>query len=210
MEMHFLPDVWVTCDDCKGRRYNRETLAVEYRGKTIADILEMEVSEARAFFENHRRVATPLQLLQDVGLGYMNLGQSATTLSGGEAQRIKLARELGRRVRGKVLYLLDEPTTGLHFDDVVRLMEVLHRLVDHGHTVVVIEHNLDVIKGADWIIDLGPEGGDGGGEVIAAGTPEDVASHPTSWTGRILAGELQPGSGRERGRAGESNAESGS
>ncbi|NRA96914.1 MAG: excinuclease ABC subunit UvrA, partial [Planctomycetes bacterium] len=210
VEMHFLPDVWVTCDDCKGRRYNRETLAVEYRGKTIADILEMEVSEARAFFENHRRVATPLQLLQDVGLGYMNLGQSATTLSGGEAQRIKLARELGRRVRGKVLYLLDEPTTGLHFDDVVRLMEVLHRLVDHGHTVVVIEHNLDVIKGADWIIDLGPEGGDGGGEVIAAGTPEDVASHPTSWTGRILAGELQPGSGRERGRAGESNAESGS
>ena len=200
MEMHFLPDVWVTCEDCKGRRYNTETLAVEYRGKTIADILDMEVSEALTFFENHRRVVTPLQLLQDVGLGYMSLGQSATTLSGGEAQRIKLARELGRRVKGEVLYLLDEPTTGLHFDDIARLMEVLHRLVDQGHTVVVIEHNIDVIKGADWIIDLGPEGGAGGGEVVVAGTPEDVASHGASWTGKVLANESNPGSESDRKR----------
>ena len=200
VEMHFLPDVWVTCEDCKGRRYNTETLAVEYRGKTIADILDMEVSEALTFFENHRRVVTPLQLLQDVGLGYMSLGQSATTLSGGEAQRIKLARELGRRVKGEVLYLLDEPTTGLHFDDIARLMEVLHRLVDQGHTVVVIEHNIDVIKGADWIIDLGPEGGAGGGEVVVAGTPEDVASHGASWTGKVLANESNPGSESDRKR----------
>jgi len=192
-EMHFLPDVWVTCDECRGRRYNRETLAVEYRGKTIADILEMEVTEALEFFENHRRVASPLRLLQDVGLGYMNLGQSATTLSGGEAQRIKLARELGRRAKGSALYVLDEPTTGLHFDDVAKLVDVLHRLTDKGHTVVVIEHNLDVIKSADWVIDLGPEGGAGGGQVIAAGTPEQVASEAASFTGAFLARELAAG-----------------
>ncbi|MAG55133.1 MAG: excinuclease ABC subunit A [Planctomycetes bacterium] len=190
VEMHFLPDVWVLCDDCRGRRYNRETLAVEYRGKTIADILEMEVSEAVEFFQNHRRVAKPLQLLQDVGLGYMKLGQSATTLSGGEAQRIKLARELGRRVKGQVLYLLDEPTTGLHFDDVAKLVQVLHRLVDQGHTVVVIEHNLDVIKSADHVLDIGPEGGAGGGRLVAEGTPEAIAKCRGSWTGRFLRREL--------------------
>jgi excinuclease ABC subunit A len=185
--MHFLPDVWVECEECRGRRYNRETLAVEYRGKTIADILEMEVKDAREFFVNHTSVSRPLALLDDVGLGYMKLGQSATTLSGGEAQRVKLARELGRRVQGRILYLLDEPTTGLHFDDVARLVHVLHRLVDQGHTAVVIEHNLDVIESADWIIDLGPEGGDGGGSIVVQGPPEVVAKCSASHTGRFLA-----------------------
>jgi excinuclease ABC subunit A len=186
VEMHFLPDVWVTCETCRGSRFNRQTLEVEYRGKSIADMLEMEVSEAREFFANHKRVARSLALLDDVGLGYMKLGQASTTLSGGEAQRIKLARELSARAPGKTLYLLDEPTTGLHFEDVSRLVQVLHRLVDAGHTVVVIEHNEDLIWSADWIIDLGPEGGAGGGEVVFAGTPEQLVAEPASHTGRHL------------------------
>ncbi len=190
IEMHFLPDVWITCEACRGRRYNPETLAVEYKGKSIADVLDMEVKEARAFFANHRRIAGPLQLLEDVGLGYLELGRPATTLSGGEAQRIKLARELARRSHGRTLYLLDEPTTGLHFDDVAKLVGVLQRLVDAGNSVVLIEHNLDVIKASDWVIDLGPEGGTGGGEVVSVGTPEDVAAEPRSHTGRFLAKEL--------------------
>ena len=192
VEMHFLPDVWVECDECRGRRYNRETLTVEYRGKTIADILEMEVSEAVTFFENHARIHGPLKLLEDVGLGYMQLGQSATTLSGGEAQRVKLARELGRRTRGPVLYILDEPTTGLHFEDVSKLVEVLQRLVDLGHTVVVIEHNLDVILSADHIIDMGPEGGAGGGRIVAQGTPREVSRVRGSHTGAVLKPLMKP------------------
>ncbi len=187
VEMHFLPDVWVVCDACRGRRYNSETLAVEYKGKTISDVLSMEVAEAVAFFANHRRVAGPLQLLQDVGLGYLELGQSATTLSGGEAQRIKLARELSKRSSGRTLYLLDEPTTGLHMDDVAKLVAVLRRLVAAGNTVLVIEHNLDVIRACDHVIDLGPEGGDAGGRVVAVGTPEEIARVPESHTGRFLA-----------------------
>jgi excinuclease ABC subunit A len=193
VEMHFLPDVWITCEVCKGRRYDRETLAVEYRGRNVADILDMEVSEAVSFFANHRPVAEPLALLDAVGLGYLKLGQPATTLSGGEAQRIKLARELARRSRGEVLYLLDEPTSGLHLDDVEKLVRVLQRLVDQGHSVVVIEHNLEVIKTADWVIDLGPEGGDGGGRIIAAGTPEEVAASAHSFTGAVLAPVLARG-----------------
>ena len=191
VEMHFLPDVWITCETCGGRRFNRQTLEVRYRGRTIADMLEMEVSEALPFFANHSAVRRRLQLLEDVGLGYMKLGQASTTLSGGEAQRIKLARELSLRVRGKALYLLDEPTTGLHFDDVARLVSVLHRLVDAGHTVVVIEHNEDVLKSADWIIDLGPEGGTGGGRIVAEGPPEAIARCSGSHTGRHLARLLE-------------------
>ncbi|MBE3595210.1 MAG: excinuclease ABC subunit UvrA [Candidatus Carbobacillus altaicus] len=187
IEMHFLPDVYVTCSACKGRRYNRETLEVRYKGKTIADVLDMTVEEARAFFEPIPRIARKLEMLEDVGLGYIRLGQSATTLSGGEAQRVKLATELARRATGRTLYILDEPTTGLHTEDVRRLLEVLHRLVDAGNTVLVIEHHLDVIKTADYIIDLGPEGGDGGGTVVATGTPEEVAAEPRSYTGRYLA-----------------------
>jgi len=187
IEMHFLPDVYVPCDVCRGKRYNRETLEVRYRGKNIADVLEMTVAEALQLLGNVPSVRQKLETLRDVGLDYIQLGQPATTLSGGEAQRVKLAKELGRKATGKTLYILDEPTTGLHFADTERLLEVLNRLVDAGNTVVVIEHNLDVIKAADYVIDLGPEGGDRGGRVIAAGTPEDVARVPASYTGRFLA-----------------------
>jgi len=187
IEMHFLPDVYVPCDVCRGRRYNRETLEVFYRGRTIADVLEMTVDEALEFFDAVPSIRQKLQTLSDVGLGYIHLGQSATTLSGGEAQRVKLATELSRRDTGSTLYILDEPTTGLHFEDVRMLLDVLHRLVERGNTVVVIEHNLEVIKTADWIVDLGPEGGNGGGAVVAEGTPEQVAANPVSHTGRFLA-----------------------
>jgi len=191
VEMHFLPDVFVTCDSCQGGRYNRETLEIRWRGKTIADVLDMTVEDAVSFFDAHPAVHRMLDCLSDVGLGYLQLGQKATTLSGGEAQRIKLARELGVRQQGKVLYVLDEPTTGLHMADVDRLMHVLNRLADRGHALIVIEHNLDVIRSADWLIDLGPEGGDGGGEVVAAGTPEQVAKCRASHTGEVLRGLTQ-------------------
>jgi excinuclease ABC subunit A len=184
--MHFLPDVYVQCEVCKGRRYNRETLDVRYRGKSIADVLELTVADALDFFETQPRIRAKLEILNDVGLGYIHLGQSATTLSGGEAQRVKLAAELSKRDTGRTLYILDEPTTGLHFEDVRLLLEVLHRLVDKGNTVVVIEHNLDVVKTADWVIDLGPEGGEDGGWLVAAGAPEDVAGVEESYTGRFL------------------------
>jgi excinuclease ABC subunit A len=187
VEMHFLPDIFVPCDVCHGKRYNRETLEVRYKGKTIHEILQMTVEQAREFFDPVPVVARKLQTLMDVGLSYITLGQSATTLSGGEAQRVKLALELSKRDTGRTLYILDEPTTGLHFADIEMLLTVLHRLRDHGNTVVVIEHNLDVIKTADWVIDLGPEGGDGGGRIIAAGTPEDVAAVEGSYTGHYLA-----------------------
>jgi excinuclease ABC subunit A len=187
IEMHFLPDVFVTCEECGGRRYNRETLEITYKGRTIADVLDMTVEEALAFMENVASVRRPLRTLHDVGLDYLHLGQSATTLSGGEAQRIKLAKELSRKSTGRTLYLLDEPTTGLHFADVEKLLDVLNRLVDRGNTVVVIEHHPDVIKQADFVIDLGPEGGEKGGEIVVSGTPEDVAQHPMSHTGRALA-----------------------
>ena len=186
IEMHFLPDVYVPCEVCKGRRYNRETLEVRYKGRSIADVLDLTVEDALGFFANQRRIADKLELLNDVGLGYIHLGQAATTLSGGEAQRVKLATELAKRDTGRTLYILDEPTTGLHFEDVRLLLDVLHRLVDKGNTIVVIEHNLDVIKTADWIIDLGPEGGERGGELVAAGTPEEVAEAEASYTGRFL------------------------
>jgi len=186
IEMHFLPDVYVTCDVCKGKRYNRETLEVLFRGKSIADVLDMTVEEALDFFKAVPRVREPLALLHRVGLDYIHVGQQATTLSGGEAQRVKLAKELSKRATGRTLYILDEPTTGLHFHDVAKLLEVLHELVETGNTVVVIEHNLEVIKTADWIIDLGPEGGDGGGEIVAAGTPEDVVREKRSYTGAFL------------------------
>jgi excinuclease ABC subunit A len=186
IEMHFLPDVYVTCDVCKGKRYNRETLEILFRGKSIADVLDMTVEEALEFFKAVPRVREPLKLLHRVGLDYVHVGQQATTLSGGEAQRIKLAKELSKRATGRTLYILDEPTTGLHFHDVAKLLDVLHELVETGNTVVVIEHNLEVIKTADWIIDLGPEGGDGGGEIVAAGAPEDVARTPVSYTGAFL------------------------
>lgn len=190
IEMHFLPDVYVKCDACQGRRYNRDTLEVKYAGASIADVLDMTVSEAARFFENVPAIRDKLVTLEEVGLGYIRLGQSATTLSGGEAQRIKLSKELSRRATGRTVYILDEPTTGLHFEDVRRLLEVLQRLVDQGNTVIVIEHNLDVIKSADYVIDLGPEGGDGGGEIVATGTPEEVAKNPASHTGRFLAREM--------------------
>ena len=186
VEMHFLPPVYVTCDVCKGKRYNRETLDILYKGKSIADVLDMTVDEAYEFFEHIPPIRRKLQILKDVGLGYIKIGQPAPTLSGGEAQRIKLARELAKRERGRTLYLLDEPTTGLHMDDIRKLIDVLQRLVDRGNTVVVIEHNLDVIKCADWIIDLGPEGGEGGGRVVAVGPPEDIAENPRSYTGMFL------------------------
>jgi excinuclease ABC subunit A len=186
IEMHFLPDVYVPCEVCKGKRYNRETLEVRYKGRNIADVLDLTVADALEFFDAQRRIAEKLELLNDVGLGYIHLGQSATTLSGGEAQRVKLATELAKRDTGRTLYILDEPTTGLHFEDVRLLLEVLHRLVDKGNSVIVIEHNLDVIKTADWIIDLGPEGGEGGGRVVAEGPPEVVARVPESHTGRFL------------------------
>ncbi|MEX2325589.1 MAG: excinuclease ABC subunit UvrA, partial [Gemmatimonadaceae bacterium] len=186
IEMHFLPDVYVPCDVCKGKRYNRETLEVRFRGASISDVLELTVEDALAMFENQPRIRQKLQTLTDVGLGYIHLGQSATTLSGGEAQRVKLATELSKRDTGRTFYILDEPTTGLHFEDVRMLLHVLHRLVDRGNTVLVIEHNLDVIKTADWIIDLGPEGGLRGGSVVAAGTPEAVARVAGSYTGQYL------------------------
>jgi excinuclease ABC subunit A len=186
IEMHFLPDVYVPCEVCKGRRYNRETLEVRYKGRSIADVLDLTVADALDFFSNQRRIAEKLELLNDVGLGYIHLGQAATTLSGGEAQRVKLATELAKRDTGRTLYILDEPTTGLHFEDVRLLLEVLHRLVDKGNSVVVIEHNLDVIKTADWIVDLGPEGGERGGKVVAEGTPEEVAAVEGSHTGYFL------------------------
>jgi excinuclease ABC subunit A len=199
IEMHFLPDVYVTCDVCHGKRYNRETLDVTFKGKSIADVLDMTVEEAADFFAAVPAVRDKMETLKKVGLGYIHVGQQATTLSGGEAQRIKLAKELSRKATGKTLYILDEPTTGLHFHDVAKLLEVLHELVDQGNTVVVIEHNLEVIKTADWILDLGPEGGDGGGELVAAGTPEDVVAEPRSYTGRFLKEllERRPG-GRKR------------
>ena len=192
IEMHFLADVWVTCKDCGGKRYNRETLQVKYKGKTIADVLDMDVQEALTFFEAHPKINRVLQTLYDVGLEYIKLGQSALTFSGGEAQRIKLAKELAKRATGKTVYILDEPTTGLHFADIQKLLEVLHRLVDQGNTVVVIEHNLDVIKTADYLIDLGPEGGDGGGLLVAQGTPEEVAAVSESHTGRFLQKVVTP------------------
>jgi excinuclease ABC subunit A len=185
--MHFLADIYVPCDVCRGARYNRETLEVHYKGQTIAEVLDMTVEQAREFFDPVPVVAQKLQTLVDVGLGYICLGQNATTLSGGEAQRVKLARELSKRDTGKTLYILDEPTTGLHFYDIEQLLKVLHRFRDHGNTVVVIEHNLDVIKTADWIIDLGPEGGDRGGEIVASGTPEDVTQVAASYTGQYLS-----------------------
>jgi excinuclease ABC subunit A len=192
VEMHFLPDVYVPCDVCRGKRYNRETLEIRYKGKNIHEVLELTVEDALAFFQNVPVVAKKLQTLMDVGLSYIHLGQNATTLSGGEAQRVKLAKELSKRDTGNTLYILDEPTTGLHFHDIEQLLGVLHRLRDRGNTVVVIEHNLDVIKTADWIIDLGPEGGDGGGEIIATGTPEDVAANERSFTGQYLRPLLEP------------------
>jgi excinuclease ABC subunit A len=192
IEMHFLPDVYVRCDVCKGQRYNRETLDIKFRDKSIAEVLALTVDEAVPYFSAQTRIHDRLRILQQVGLGYIALGQQATTLSGGEAQRIKLSKELARRATGRTLYILDEPTTGLHFEDVRKLLEVLHALVDQGNTVVVIEHNLEVIKTADWILDLGPEGGDGGGRIVATGTPEDIAADPDSYTGRFLAPLLMP------------------
>lgn len=186
IEMHFLPDVFVTCDTCKGARYNRETLDIKFRGKSIADVLAMSVDEALEYFSAQPRIKDRLVILQKVGLGYMTLGQQATTLSGGEAQRVKLSKELARRATGRTLYILDEPTTGLHTEDVGKLLEVLHALVDQGNTVVVIEHNLEVIKTADWIVDVGPEGGDGGGQIIAEGTPEEIVACKNSYTGKFL------------------------
>ena len=191
IEMHFLPDVYVTCEQCKGRRYNRETLEIAYRGASIGDVLDLTVDQAKPLLENFPRVATKLATLQDVGLGYIKLGQSATTLSGGEAQRVKLSRELSRRGTGRTLYILDEPTTGLHFEDTRRLLDVLDKLVGQGNTVVVIEHQLDVIKVADHIIDLGPEGGDAGGWIVAEGTPEEVACIEASETGKYLKPVLE-------------------
>jgi excinuclease ABC subunit A len=187
IEMHFLPDIYVTCDVCNGRRYNRETLEILFKGKSISDVLDMTVDEAHDFFKAVPTVREKMATLRRVGLGYVKVGQQATTLSGGEAQRVKLSKELSRRATGKTLYILDEPTTGLHFEDVRKLLEVLHELADAGNTVVVIEHNLDVVKTADWILDFGPEGGDGGGKIVAFGTPESVAAEPASWTGRYLA-----------------------
>ena len=186
IEMHFLPDVYVTCDVCHGKRYNRETLEVLFKGKSIADVLDMTVEEGAEFFAAVPAVRDKLQTLAKVGLGYIHVGQQANTLSGGEAQRIKLAKELSRKATGRTLYILDEPTTGLHFHDVAKLLEVLHELVDQGNTVVVIEHNLEVIKTADWVIDLGPHGGDGGGEIVAVGRPEDIVEVERSYTGQFL------------------------
>ena len=186
IEMHFLPDIFVPCDVCKGKRYNRETLEVTYKGKNISDVLDMNIEEAITFFENHESIRRKLETLYDVGLGYMKLGQASTTLSGGEAQRVKLATELSRRATGKTLYVLDEPTTGLHMADVDKLIGVLQRLTETGNSVLVIEHNLDVIKVADYLIDLGPEGGDKGGEIVCEGTPEEVAACAKSYTGQFL------------------------
>jgi excinuclease ABC subunit A len=190
VKMQFLPDVYVPCDECGGTRYNLDTLRIRFKGKNIADVLEMTVSEAYEFFSNIPHIREKLRVLLDVGLGYIKLGQSATTLSGGEAQRVRLARELGKASRGGTVYILDEPTTGLHFVDIERLLDVLNRLIDRGNTVIVIEHNMEVIKSADYIIDLGPEGGEEGGEVVATGTPEEVANNELSYTGRFLKDKL--------------------
>ena len=190
IEMNFLPDVMVPCEVCHGKRYNRETLEVRYKGKSIADILDMTINMAVEFFENVPTILNKIKVLQDVGLGYLKLGQPSTTISGGESQRVKLATELAKRDTGKTLYILDEPTTGLHFEDIRVLMGVLNRLVDKGNTVIVIEHNMDVIKQADWIIDIGPEGGRGGGMIVAQGTPEQVAASGKGYTSRFLAEEL--------------------
>jgi excinuclease ABC subunit A len=200
IEMHFLADVYVKCEECDGRRFNDATLRVDYKGKSIADVLDLTVAEAAELFSAHPKIAGPLGLLTDVGLDYLHLGQPSPTLSGGEAQRIKLARELSKRATGHTLYLLDEPTTGLHFDDVRKLLGVLSRLVEAGNTIIVIEHNLDVIKSADWIVDLGPEGGPDGGRIVAQGTPERVARVEASHTGRYLAKLLRAKSKRPRAR----------
>ena len=189
--MHFLPDVYVPCEVCKGTRYNKETLEVKYKGKSIADVLDMTVEEALEFFTYVPKIKQKMQTLYDVGLGYIKLGQPSTTLSGGEAQRVKLATELSKKATGKTLYILDEPTTGLHMDDVHRLVDILQRLVDTGNTVVVIEHNMDFIKTADYIIDLGPEGGEAGGEIIAVGTPEKICKNDLSYTGKYLKKYLE-------------------
>jgi excinuclease ABC subunit A len=193
--MHFLPDVYVTCETCKGARYNRETLEIKFKGKSIADVLDMTVEEAQGFFTAVPSIRTKMDALVRVGLHYIKVGQQATTLSGGEAQRVKLSKELARQSTGRTLYILDEPTTGLHFEDVRKLLEVLHELVDQGNSVVVIEHNLDVVKTADYVIDIGPEGGDGGGQIVATGTPEQVAKIAESHTGRYLAEMLKPKGG---------------
>ena len=198
IEMHFLPDVYVPCEQCHGKRYNRETLDIRFKGKTIADVLDMSIEEAVEFFAHIPKIKRRIQALHDVGLDYMKLGQPATTLSGGEAQRVKLASELSKVATGKTLYILDEPTTGLHFADIQRLLEVLQRLVDQGNSVVVIEHNLDVIKTADRIIDMGPEGGEEGGRLIGAGTPEEIAATPESYTGHFLAGIVEPKARKRR------------
>jgi excinuclease ABC subunit A len=197
VEMHFLPDVYVACDVCHGKRYNRETLEIHYKGRGISEVLDMTVEAAHEFFASVPSIARKLATLLEVGLGYIKLGQSATTLSGGEAQRVKLSLELSKRDTGRTLFILDEPTTGLHFHDIDLLLKVLNRLRDHGNTVVVIEHNLDVIKTADWVIDLGPEGGDGGGRVIAEGTPEDVVRVAASFTGRYLKALVAPAAGKQ-------------
>jgi excinuclease ABC subunit A len=186
IEMHFLPDIYVMCESCAGRRYNRETLEVKYKGVSIADVLDMTVTQAAEFLQHVPKIKQKLETLRDVGLGYIGLGQSATTLSGGEAQRVKLSKELAKKGQGRTVYILDEPTTGLHFDDIKQLLKVLDQLVEQGNTVIVIEHNLDVVKTADYVIDLGPEGGDGGGEVVAQGSPEDVARSQKSHTGTYL------------------------
>ena len=191
IEMHFLPDIYVPCEVCKGQRYNRETLEVKYKDKTISDVLNMTVEEALEFFKNIPRIKNKIQTLYDVGLGYIKLGQPSTTLSGGEAQRIKLATELSKKATGKTLYILDEPTTGLHIADVHKLVDILQRLVDTGNSIIVIEHNLDLIKTADYIIDLGPEGGDKGGQIISVGTPEQVARNEYSYTGKFLKKYLE-------------------
>jgi len=184
--MNFLPDVYVPCEVCHGKRYNRETLEVRFKGKSIADVLDMTINRAVEFFENVPQILNKIKVIQEVGLGYIKLGQSSTTLSGGESQRVKLATELSKRDTGKTLYILDEPTTGLHFEDIRVLMNVLNKLVDKGNTVIVIEHNLDVIKSADYLIDLGPEGGDRGGSIVAVGTPEELAAVPESYTGQYI------------------------
>jgi excinuclease ABC subunit A len=191
IEMHFLPDVYVTCDVCHGHRYNRETLEVKFKGKSIADVLDMTVEDAVEFFKAVPGIRDKMAMLAEVGLGYIKVGQQATTLSGGEAQRVKLSKELSRRATGQTLYILDEPTTGLHFEDVRKLLDVLHALVEQGNTVVVIEHNLDVIKTADWVLDLGPGGGVNGGEIVAEGTPEAVAANERSFTGAYLRETLK-------------------
>jgi excinuclease ABC subunit A len=210
IEMHFLPDVYVPCEQCDGKRYNRETLEVRFKGKTIADVLEMPIEEAQVFFAHIPKIRRRVDALVEVGLGYMRLGQPATTLSGGEAQRVKLAAELSKVATGRTMYILDEPTTGLHFADIQRLLAVLERLVDAGNSVVVIEHNLDVIKVSDWLIDLGPEGGDEGGQVIVQGTPEQVATSAGSHTGEFLAAMLPVMVSRGRGAKKSAGASNGS